>query len=101
MDRDSAAAWQGRATGGRVTPKSSFSGHSQKPTKQQPSSLTCEIRCNCMPDAMFKIRREEVINYTWFRIYGPLWDQQKLAIQAERPIRGHPYMTSALRGEGG
>jgi len=54
-----------------------------------------------MPDAMFKIRREEVINYTWFRIYGPLWDQQKLTIQAERPIRGHPYMTSALRGEGG
>ena len=50
MNRDSAAAWQGRATGGRVTPKSSFSGHSQKPTKQQPSRLTCEmqrhVRCN-------------------------------------------------------
>ena len=86
MNRDSAAAWQGRATGGRVTPKSSFSGHSKNPQNNNRLDGRGHARCNGMQDATFKIRREGVINYTRFRIYGPRWDQQKLTIKAERPI---------------
>ena len=37
-------AWARTRVPSRVTPKSSFSGHSQKPTKQHPSRQTCEMQ---------------------------------------------------------